>query len=102
MKEPNIKARISQLHKTEKDWNTFIAKRAAEGNPFIPAAGELIIYDADIEVGGSFDHIRIKAGDGKKPLDELDFFISTEIETILRERQYSSVIDAGNIASYLL
>ena len=58
-----MKARVSHLHKTETEWLKF--------NSWVPEAGELIIYDPDT----SYSYSRIKVGDGRRSLRELDFLI---------------------------
>ena len=81
-------ARVSNLHKTEKEWS----KHAN----FIPNAGELVIYDPDEVTNFS----RLKIGDGKTPLKNLDFLITSNIEDFIKKTKYSEVIDAGRITEY--
>lgn len=85
-----MKARISQLHKTETEWQKL--------SQWIPEAGELIIYDPD-PIKSQL-HARIKVGDGKRTLQELDFFIDSAIEEILNQISFSDVIDGGRITEY--
>ena len=80
-----MKARISQLHKTESEWNSMI--------PWIPEPGELVIYDPDEQ----YPHARIKVGDGVRTLQELDFFIDSAIVEILKQIQFENVSDGGRI-----
>jgi hypothetical protein len=61
-----LKTRIQHKHDTEANW-----KKAVN---FVPLAGELIIYDADIESGGEYSYERFKIGDGKTPVNELVFY----------------------------
>ena len=58
-----MKARVSQLHKTEAEWNNL--------PDFIPMFGELIIFDPDKQ----YKYARTKVGDGKTKLRDLPFFI---------------------------
>jgi hypothetical protein len=78
-------ARVSNLHKTEAEWRTYL--------DLIPNAGELIIYDPD----ETFSYARFKVGDGKTPLKDLDFFIDLAVEDILKKYSFSGNIDAGRI-----
>jgi hypothetical protein len=84
-----MKARVSQLHKTEAEW----LKLAS----FVPAAGELIIYDADEK----YPYARIKVGDGNTLLKNLPFFIDMAALKLLREQQYTGIIDGGCITDYV-
>lgn len=74
-----MKARVSFLHKKESDWAKF--------SDFCPAPGELVVYDPD----ENFSYSRMKVGDGKRTLQELDFFINTAIN------QKLEIIDGGRI-----
>lgn len=78
-------ARISQLHKTEEDW--------AKYSSFVPEAGELVLYDPD----ENYDYVRIKAGDGKHTLQELNFFVDEIAAAVFNTLTYSNIIDAGRI-----
>ena len=78
-------ARISLLHKTAADWEKL--------PDFIPADGEPILYDID----NDFDYVRIKVGDGKTKLSELDFFVEKTAEAVFNTLTYSNIIDAGRI-----
>lgn len=84
-----MKARISLLHKTEAEWLKL--------STFIPEEGELIIYDPD----NSYPYARLKIGDGKRALVDLEFFIDSTVAALLKASQYSEIIDAGNIKDYL-
>ena len=83
-----MKARLSLLHKTATEW--------AKLSDFVPAAGELIVYDADDRVS----YARIKIGDGDHKLHELDFIIDAAAEDVLKVNKYSEIADAGNIKEY--
>lgn len=85
----NMIARVSNLHKTEAEWKAF--------PNLIPKAGELIIYDPD----NKFSYARFKVGDGKTALKDLDFFIESTIEDLLKNYKYVSTIDAGRVTDYL-
>ena len=93
----DMKARISLLHKTSAEWDEFSEKRLAAGNPFIPAAGELIVYDAD----DTCAYARIKVGDGISQLAALSFFATAAAEDTLKKHGYSEIFDAGHITDYL-
>ena len=81
-------ARVSQLHKTEAEWQAY-AK-------WVPEAGELVIYDTDDKI----DYARIKVGDGSTPLSELKFFIHAAISDELLKRKYTNIIDGGRITDH--
>ena len=83
-----MKARVSQLHKTEADW--------AKWAKWVPDSGELIVYDPDAE----HSHARIKVGDGVRSLSELDFFIDSAISELLKHVRFEDVIDGGRITEY--
>ena len=84
-----MKARISQLHKTEAEWNELLKAYKEQNKEFIPQAGEFIVYDPD----NNYPYARIKLGDGQKTLRELPFYVETVIEDLLQYR----TIDAGRI-----
>lgn len=86
--KPNMKARVSLLHKTEADWNKL--------PDFIPYPGELIIFDTDAQ----YDYVRLKLGNGKTKLKDLPFFIDAAITTYVDKHQYDEVIDCGRITTY--
>ena len=83
-----MKARISQLHRTEAEWQKF--------SSWIPEPGELIVYDPDV----NYPHARIKVGDGKRKLKDLDFFITSAIEALLKQVRFEDSIDGGRITEY--
>lgn len=82
-----MKARVSNLHKTEAEW--------LQLDSWIPEAGELIVYDPD----SRHNYARVKMGDGKRPLKELAFFIDSAVLSIMQANQ-SKVIDGGRITKY--
>ena len=84
-----MKARISQLHMTATDWHKY--------SQWVPEAGELIVYDPDTE----HPYARIKVGDGKRKLNELDFFIDSAIAEILKQVRFEDSIDGGRITEYI-
>lgn len=83
-----MKARISFLHKTEAEWNAL--------SSWVPASAELVVYDAD----DTHDYARIKLGDGKTPLCDLNFFIDRAILEALKNQSTSKIIDGGRIENY--
>jgi hypothetical protein len=83
-----MKARISQLHKTEAEWQNWLQ--------WIPESGEFIVYSPD----EAHPFARIKLGDGKRTLKELDFFIDSAIEEILKQVRFSDTVDGGRITEY--
>lgn len=80
-----MNARLSLLHKTEAEWSKLSSWR--------PEAGEFVIYDPD----ENFSYARIKVGDGKRTLQELDYFIVSATKDVLSEHRYSEIIDSGRI-----
>jgi hypothetical protein len=80
-----MKARISQLHKTEAEWKNL--------NAFCPSAGEIIIYDPD----QNFDYARLKVGDGITNLKDLPFFVDSATQNILQQQKFDIFIDGGRI-----
>ena len=83
-----MKARISQLHMTEAEWQ--------KHSQLVPEAGELIVYDPD----SLHPYARIKVGDGTRTLKELDFFIDSAISEILQKVRFEDSIDGGRITEY--
>ena len=92
-----MKARVSQLHRTEAEW--------ARLPNFIPLAGEIIVFDADSE----HKYVRLKIGDGVVQADgvisgtklkDLPFFIDSAIDDHVTKRRYDEIIDAGRITKY--
>ncbi len=92
-----MKARVSQLHKTEAEW--------ARLPNFIPLAGEIIVFDVD----GQHKYVRLKIGDGVMQEDgmisgtklkDLPFFIDSAIDDYVTKRRYNEIIDSGRITDY--
>jgi hypothetical protein len=83
-----MRARISNLYRTELEWNKL---------SFTPNAGELVIYAAD----DKYAYARVKIGDGKTPLKLLPFFIDYNISSKLSEYDRESLLDAGDISTYI-
>lgn len=83
-----MKARISQLHMTEAEW--------LKHSLLVPEPGELIVYDPD----NSHPHARIKVGDGKRTINELDFFIDSAVTEILKQIRFEDSVDGGRITEY--
>jgi hypothetical protein len=83
-----MKARISQLHKTEAEWEKY--------SQWIPEAGEIVAYDPD----NTYPYTRVKVGDGKRTLSSLEFFVETAITEVLKKVRYETVIDGGRITEY--
>ena len=83
-----MKARISQLHRTESDWQLY--------SNWKPESGELIIYDPD----ETHAYARIKVGDGQRTLSELDFFVTSAIEELLKQVRFEDSVDGGRITEY--
>lgn len=83
----NMKARISQLHKTEAEWNKL--------PDFVPLSGELIIFDPDRK----HRYSRVKIGDGVTKLQNLLFLIDPAIDEFL-ENHCDKIIDAGRVTDY--
>jgi hypothetical protein len=83
-----MKARVSQLHKSEAAWNLLPS--------FVPMQGEFIIFDADEK----YPYQRLKIGDGKTALKELPFFIDSTISVHLAKHRTNEMIDAGRITEY--
>lgn len=83
-----MKARVSQLHKTEAEWTKYA--------DWVPAAGEFVVFDPD----STFNYARVKLGDGKKPLKDLSFFIDTAVAEYIKKQRYEELIDAGRVTDY--
>lgn len=88
MKEPNMRARVSQLHKTEAEWNRL--------STFVPISGEFIIFDPDEQ----HEYARLKIGDGKTLLIDLPFFIDSAIDHHVTKKRLNEIIDAGRVSEY--
>jgi hypothetical protein len=84
-----MKARVSNLYKTEADWNKL---------KFKPLPGELIVYAADPDERNSYT--RLKIGDGETPVEELPFFVENCVDEKLAEYQRANCSDAGDIVNY--
>lgn len=87
MKDPNMRARICQLHKTEAEWNKL--------PDFVPLCGELIVFDPDRQ----HRYTRVKIGDGVTKLQKLSFLIDPAIDEFL-ENHCDKIIDAGRVTDY--
>ena len=85
-----MKARISQLHKTEAEWLAIQAQYEARDEVFIPRPGELIVYDPDYQ----YEYSRLKIGDGKTPIQDLPFLADTVFSSLAKGAR---TIDAGRI-----
>ena len=83
-----MKARISQLHMTEAAW--------LKHSSLILEPGEFVVYDPD----ETHAYARIKVGDGKRTLKELDFFIDSTIAEVLKQVRFEDSIDGGRITEY--
>lgn len=85
--KPNMRARVSQLCKTEAEWNVLL--------DFVPFAGEVIVFSPD----KYYKYARIKIGDGETKLTDLPFFINSSINDFIINH-YDMVIDAGRVTDY--
>lgn len=83
-----MKARISQLYMTKEDQ----LKWANE----VLEPGEFVVYEPTEE----YPRARIKVGDGKRTLKELDFFIDSTIDNALKQIRFEDSIDGGRITEY--
>lgn len=88
MSEPRMKARVSQLHKTEAEWSKL--------KSWVPEAGEIIVYDPDSQ----HNYARVKIGDGKRDLQSLTFLIDSAINTYMQKQRHSEVLDGGRVSDY--
>ena len=77
--KPDMKARLSLLHKSESEWHKLAT--------FVPFSGEVIVFDPDT----THNYARLKIGDGKTLLKDLPFFIDSVIDD-------HAVIDGGRIS----
>ncbi len=82
-----MKARVSQLCKTEAEW--------ARLPDFVPLHGELIIFSPDKQ----YHYARLKIGDGSTTLKKLPFFIDYTIDDFVTSH-YDKIIDAGRVSDY--
>jgi hypothetical protein len=85
-----MKARISQLHKTEAEWK--------KHSQWIPEAGEFVIYDPD----KTHSYSRIKVGDGIRTVQDLDFFIDSAVMEIIQNLRFEGAVEGGRITDYTL
>ena len=81
-------ARISNLAKTESEWSVH--------PDLVLNSGELAVFLPDQK----FNFARLKIGDGKTSLKDLDFFIDTTIENALKKYKTTEIIDCGRITDY--
>lgn len=93
MSTKNIKTRIKQNHKIEKQWDN--------EQSFTPLDGELIVYDSEIDKNGNnvtgqddflpagrtvgYSYPRIKIGNGVSKLSELQFLVEELSEDDITE-----------------
>ena len=84
-----MKARVSNLYKTEADWMKLA---------FTPADGELVIYAPD----KNYTYARLKVGDGHTPLNLLPFFTDACVDAKLAEHTHAEISDAGRINDYFI
>jgi hypothetical protein len=89
MVKADMKARVSNLAKTETEWSKL---------NFTPFPGELIVYTAssENEVGCA----RIKIGDGIHTLQELPFVVEHLAKALLENYKRAEEFDAGRITDY--
>ena len=83
-----MKARVSNLTKTEAEWLAL---------DFKPLAGELIVYAPDAAV----KYPRIKIGNGIDRLHDLPFVIESVTEELLAAYNKQELADAGRITYYI-
>ena len=84
-----MKARVSQLCKTESEWSKL--------PDFVPLKGETIIFSPDIQ----YKYARIKVGDGSTKLKDLPFFIDSSINDFINNHLTNLVVDAGRVTDYI-
>lgn len=80
-----MKARISNLHKTEFEWSVT--------PDWVPNAGEFVIYDPD----ETHSYARLKVGDGEHTLAALPFIVEKTIEETPIEVPNIQGLDGGRI-----
>lgn len=86
--EKNINSRVQHKHDTEANWN--------KATNFIPKAGEIIIYDADL----TYNYPRIKIGDGNTLLSTLSFIDKQKQDKITGTAgQFVIIGDDGNVTT---
>lgn len=84
-----MKARVSNLTKTEAEWTKL---------NFKPLPGELIVYTP--EASDSFACTKLKIGDGVHMLHELPFVIDYTANAVLENYKRVDNFDAGRITEY--
>jgi hypothetical protein len=82
-----MKARVVLLHNTEEAWSKL---------NFKPECGEVVVYDPD----DNYDYARIKIGDGKRFVKDLDFCVDKALAAALTEHYRSETIDGGRITEH--
>ena len=82
-----MKARVSNLIKTEAEWSKLT---------FTPLAGELIVYAPD----ANFKYARLKIGDGMNTVQALPFVVDPVVAAMLSDYDSAEVTDAGRITDY--
>lgn len=87
MRDSNMRARISQLHRTAAEWNKL--------PDFVPMQSELIVYDPDSQ----YSYARIKVGDGVTKLQKLPFIVDSAMSDFITN--HNKIIDAGRVTDYL-
>jgi hypothetical protein len=87
MKDSNMRARISQLHKTEAQWSSM--------TNFVPLSGEFIVFDPDEH----HKYARLKIGDGSTLLRNLPFVIDFATDEFMTDH-FDKVLDAGRVTDY--
>ena len=85
--KPNMRARVSQLCKTEAEWNSLF--------DFVPFKGEVIVFSPDEQ----FNYTRLKVGDGVTLLRKLPFFIESSINDFINNK-FDMILDAGRVTDY--
>lgn len=81
-----MKARVSQLCKTEAEWLKLPT--------FVPLKGELIVFAADEQ----YRYARLKIGDGITPLKDIRFFTEPIKDSFAADT--GDIIDAGRVTDY--
>lgn len=82
-----LRARLINLHKTESEWSI---------SSFIPALGEVVVYDPDETIS----YPRIKVGDGKNLVKDLPFISDVLFEESIQWDGDVGYIDSGSISDY--
>lgn len=85
----DMKARVSNLSKTEADWAKL---------DFTPYPGEIIVYTPALnDTSGC---VKIKIGDGVHKIHELPFIIEHTAAELIAKHQQQELFDAGCITDY--